>query len=391
MLYDDVQLVSVDDHVIEHPDVWQDRLPSALRDRGPRVVADDAGHDVWLYDGKSYPQIGLNAVAGRDQQDYDMEPIRFSDMIPGCYQVAERVRDMDRDGVQAQMCFPSFPGFAGNTFMEAEDKQLGLLCVQAWNDFILDEWCAAAPERFIPMIMTPFWDVAASQAEIERCAAKGARAITFTESPMRYGLPTFHSDHWDPLLAAAEAAHMPLCMHFGSGGAPIFSPDAPFMVAIALFGTNSMFTTVELLMSKVFTKFPGLKVALSEGGIGWMPYILERVDYTWERHRWYQDVDKTTKPSELFADHIYGCFISDHSGIGDRYLIGVDNIMWEGDYPHSDSQWPNSRKVLSEALAEVPDDECRKISEDNARQLFNFPRREPDQAPSRLSNSHEHC
>jgi len=145
-------------------------------------------------------------------------------------------------------------------------------------------------------------------------------------------------------------------------------------VAIALFGTNSMFTTVELLMSRVFTKFPGLKVALSEGGIGWMPYILERVDYTWERHRWYQDVDKTTRPSELFADHIYGCFISDSAGLGDRRLIGVDNIMWEGDYPHSDSQWPNSRKVLSEVLASVPDDEAARIAEGNARRLFNFPR-----------------
>jgi predicted TIM-barrel fold metal-dependent hydrolase len=375
MLTDDVQLVSVDDHVIEHKDVWQDRLPAALKERGPRVVRQDDGREVWVYDGKVFPQIGLNAVAGKDQHDFNLEPITFSDMIPGCYEVGARVKDMDLDGVQAQLCFPSLPGFAGGNFFEAEDKDLALLCVKAWNDFMIDEWCAAAPDRFIPMIITPFWDVQETKAEIERCAEKGAKAITFTESPLRYGLPTFHSDHWDPAFAAAEAAQMPLCMHFGSGGAPVTSPDAPFMVAIALFGTNSMFTTVELLMSRLFTKFPGLKVALSEGGIGWMPYILERVDYTWERHRWYQEVDRTTKPSELFAEHIYGCFISDFAGIGDRHLIGVDNIMWEGDYPHSDSQWPNSRKVLSEALVDVPDHEARKIAEDNARRLFNFPRR----------------
>jgi len=374
VLTDDVQLVSVDDHVIEHTNVWQDRLPAALRERGPRIVQDDEGHDVWLYDGNSYTQVGLNAVAGKEQEDFDMEPVRFSDMIPGCYEVAARVRDMDLDGVAAQTCFPSLPGFAGGTFCEAEDKGLAVRCVTAWNDFILDEWCASAPGRFVPMILTPFWDVAATKAEIERCAEKGVKAISFPEKPMRYGLPSFHSDHWDPAFAAAEAARMPLCMHFGSGGAPETSPDAPFMVAIALFGTNSMFTTVELLMSRVFTKFPGLKVALSEGGIGWMPYILERVDYTWERHRWYQDVDKTTRPSELFADHIYGCFISDSAGLGDRHLIGVDNIMWEGDYPHSDSQWPNSRKVLSEVLASVPDDEAARIAEGNARRLFNFPR-----------------
>jgi predicted TIM-barrel fold metal-dependent hydrolase len=374
MLSDDVQLVSVDDHVIEHANVWQDRLPAAVKERGPRVVRDEQGRDLWVYDGKSFPQIGLNAVAGRDQKDFDMEPTSFGDMIPGCYDPVARAKDMDLDGVQTQMCFPSFPGFAGGKFCEATDKGLALLCVQAWNDFILDEWCAAAPGRYIPMVMVPVWDVQASKAEVERCAAKGAKAITFPENPLHLGLPSFHSDSWDPFLAAAEAAEMPLCMHFGTGGAPKTSPDAPFMVAIALYGTNSMFTTVELLMSRIFVKFPKLKVALSEGGIGWMPYILERVDYTWERHRWYQDVDKTTRPSELFADHIYGCFISDAAGLESRHLIGVDNILWEGDYPHSDSQWPNSRKVLSEALLDVSEVDAAKIAEDNARRIFHFPR-----------------
>ncbi|MDX6339255.1 MAG: hypothetical protein QOG05_6595, partial [Streptosporangiaceae bacterium] len=166
-------------------------------------------------------------------------------------------------------------------------------------------------------------------------------------------------------------------LHFGSGGAPQASPEAMttnFTVAIALFGLNSMSATAELLLSKVFHKFPDLKIALSEGGIGWMPYMLERIDYVWERHRWYNDVDKDMRPSELFKGHLFGCFISDAAGVFSRHLIGVDQLMFESDYPHSDSQWPHTRKVLEEVMSDVPDDEAHKMVEWNARKLYNFPR-----------------
>jgi predicted TIM-barrel fold metal-dependent hydrolase len=374
MLPDDVQIVSVDDHVIEHARVWSDRLPAKYQDAGPRIVELDGGMQAWSFDGKVVPTIGLNAVAGKDPKDFGVDPVRFDQMLPGCYDVAARVADMDLDGVHAQMCFPSFPGFAGSTLFGAEDKELATACVVAWNDFILDEWCAFAPDRFVPMMMVPFWDVAASVAEVERTADKGAKAITFTEAPHRLGLPSYHSDHWDPFLAAAQAADMPLCLHFGTGGAPATAPDANFAVAIALFGMNSQFTTVDLLLSPVFHKFPRLKVALSEGGIGWMPYVLERTDYTWERHRWYTGVNTDVRPSELFRDHIFGCFIADDVGLEVRELIGADNIMFEGDYPHSDSNFPASRKKLADSLIEVPDAEARKIAEDNARRVFNFHR-----------------
>jgi predicted TIM-barrel fold metal-dependent hydrolase len=336
----------------------------------------DGGTQAWRFEGKTIPTIGLNAVAGKDPKDFGIDPVRFDEMLPGCYDVTARLTDMDLDGVHAQMCFPSFPGFCGSTLFAAEDKDLASACVVAWNDFILDEWSAAAPDRFIPMVMVPFWDVEASVAEVERTAAKGAKAITFTEAPHRLDLPSYHSDHWDPFLAAAQAADMPLCLHFGTGGAPVTAADAPFAVAIALFGMNSQFTTVDLLLSPVFHKFPRLRVALSEGGIGWIPYVLERVDYTWERHRWYTGVNAEVRPSDLFRDHIFGCFIADDAGIEERHLIGVDNIMFEGDYPHSDSNFPASRKKLADVLREVPDDEARGIAEDNARRVFNFPRQD---------------
>jgi len=374
MLPPDAQLVSVDDHVIEHASVWLDRLPAKYEGVGPRVVEVDGGREMWKFEDRLYPTIGLNAVAGKDPKDFGVEPVRFDEMLPGCYDVGARIKDMDLDGVHTQLCFPSFPGFAGSTLLGANDKELAAACVSAWNDFILDEWCAYEAGRFIPMVLVPFWDVEASVAEIERVAAKGAKAISFTESPHSLGLPSYHSDHWDPMLAAAQDADLPLCLHFGSGGVPAFAPDAPFAVAIALFATNAQFATVDLLLSPVFHKFPRLRIALSEGGIGWMPYVLERTDYTWERHRWYTGVDKEVRPSDLFRDHIFGCFIVDEAGLAMRELIGVGNIMFEGDYPHSDSNFPATRHKLEGSLAAVPDADARRIAEENARRVFNFPR-----------------
>lgn len=403
-LQDHMQLISVDDHLIEPPNVWTSRLPKKHLDQGPRIVEMDMSQsggdeglsklllassrgeggqapkqgrlaEVWSYEGKIYPNIGLNAVAGKKPQEYGMDPTRYSDMLPGCYDPKARVADMDIDGVQAALCFPSFPRFAGTVFIDHKDSELALLSVKAWNDFHLDEWAASAPDRFIPLIILPLWDVEESAKEIYRCHAKGAKAITFPENTVGLGLPSFYTDHWDPVFRAAEETKMPLCMHFGSSGkAPMTSPEAPMAVMIALFGTNSMYATADLLFSPVFFKFPNLKVALSEGGIGWIPYLLERIDLTWEKHRWYQNVNKEVRPSDLFRQNIYGCFIDDLEGVSRRHKIGIDNITWECDYPHSDSNWPNSRRFTEKLLAEVPDDEAHKIVELNARELYNFPR-----------------
>ena len=280
---------------------------------------------------------------------------------------------MDLDGVQAQLCFPSFPKFAGTVFLGADDKALAAQCVAAYNDFMIDEWCGSAPDRLIPLIILPLWDVPWRPSEIRRCAAKGARAISFPENPFPLGLPSFHTDEWDPVFDAAQEADLPLCMHFGSSGqAPATSPDAPFAVTISLFGCNSMYATADLLFSRVFHRFPQLKVALAEGGIGWVPYMLERIDYTWERHRHYTGINVDVRPSDLFRKHIWGCFIDDEAGIRNRDAIGIDRITWESDYPHSDSNWPRGRERAAEVLAEVPDDEVHRIVELNARELLHF-------------------
>jgi predicted TIM-barrel fold metal-dependent hydrolase len=386
-LRDHHQIVSVDDHLIEHPRVWQDRLPAKFLEDGPRIREVDGKH-LWHYDGNVFPTIGLNAVAGKPRDSWGLDPVRYEDMIPGCYDPVARVKDMDLDGVQAALCFPSFPGFGGSTFFKAKNRELAYECVKAWNDFYLDEWCATAPDRYVPLSILPFWDIDLTVKEAERMAEKGARTFSFPDSPVPCGLPSFHTDHWDPLWAVCSAAHTPLSLHFGSGAfVPGFSfaanpmnpaafkvPDAPFAVAIALFSSNLMWTTVDLLFSGALQRFPDLQFSLAEGGIGWIPYILERSDYTWERHKYYQPIDFDTRPSDLFRKHFWGCFIDDEHGLSNRHTIGIDRITMEIDYPHSDSNWPNSRKRAAEVLADIPDDEVEMIVETNARRMLNFPR-----------------
>ncbi|GAA1851379.1 amidohydrolase family protein [Pseudonocardia ailaonensis] len=370
-LQPEMKLISVDDHLVEHPMVWQDRLPEAYKEAGPKIVETETGQQLWQYEDRRSSNIGLNAVAGKDPSEYGIDPLRYDEMIPGCYQPGERLKDMDIDGVYSGLCFPTFPRFAGTTFNEGKDRKLSLLCVQAYNDFMLDEWSATAPDRLPALCILPFWDVEAAAAEVRRVAGKGAKAITFPENPVPLGLPSFHTDHWEPVWNAIEETDLPVCLHFGtSRDIPITAPDAPEAAWISLMGTNSMKAMSDLCFSPVFHRHPGLKVSLSEGGVGWIPYLLERMDATWERHRFYQKVNQEVRPSELFRRNIWGCFISDDIGIILRHEIGLDRLTWECDYPHSDSNWPNSRKLLEASFLDVPDHEVRTIVETNAAKLF---------------------
>jgi predicted TIM-barrel fold metal-dependent hydrolase len=369
-----LDLISADDHIIEHGRVWTDRLASKWHDLCPHVV-EEGDREFWEYEGVRSETMGLNAVAGRPREEFSTDPVRFTDMIPGCYDPAARVVDMDRDGVRASLGFPSYPRFCGQQFLVAgKNRELGLLCVQAWNDFVLDEWCATAPDRFIPMIIGPLWDPQAMATELERCAARGARAVSFCENPSKFGLPSLHTDHWDPLWRACEDAGAVVALHIGtSGSLPMTSADAPIPVGIALAGTLAQASCTDLIMSAIPRKFPKLQFVLSEGGIGWVPYALERADYTWERHRFWSHLAQDLKPSEAFRQSISVCFIDDVAGLEMRHHIGVDKILWECDYPHSDSSWPDSQKRAAETLVGLPDDEIAAITHRNSERLFRWP------------------
>jgi predicted TIM-barrel fold metal-dependent hydrolase len=368
------QLFSVDDHVIEAPDAWQSRLPAKLRDRGPRLVSTKAD-EYWEYDGERVKAQGVEASAGKKPEEFTMSHVRYDEMRPGFYDAKARLADMDEDGVRAQVLFPSgVPRICGKRFLDTEDKELALACIMAWNDYILEEWHGVAPDRFVPLAIVPMWDPKLCADEMRRVAALGTRGITFSEGPHLLGFPSIHDPHWDPVWEAATETDLAICLHIGSSGQSLApqpgGPVAPSVVMIPLYASVAC---SELLFSPVTRRWPDLRFVLSEGGIGWVPYTLERAEYTWHRHRfWTGDID-SPQPLDVFRRNIWVCFIADHVGIRDRDLIGTDKIMWEGDYPHTDSTWPNSQSSVADHLKGCPDDEVEQVTHSNAEQVFRFP------------------
>lgn len=377
MLPADAKLISVDDHVVEPPHVFLDYIEPKYRDQAPRIVEQQPGEEGWLYEDEFHPLTFQGNVHTRRFRDgeaghgEDLYARCYADMIPAAYDVHERIKAMDEDGVWAELAFPTFPRFAGTRFISSKDKDLALACIRAWNDWMIEEWAGTYPDRLLPQSILPLWDTDLAVAEIERTAAKGTRAISFVENPYPLGLPSFPTGHWDPVFAAAAAADLSLSMHIGtSAGLAINpSPEATPSLRIALCGVNSMSALGDLIYSGVMDKHPTLKIALSEGGAGWVPYVLERLDYTWERSR-YEGVNSERPPSEVFAQQFWVCMIVDNYAIANRHRIGLERLMWEADFPHNDGNYPNSRKMLAEALTDVPDDEARMIAETNARELY---------------------
>ncbi len=372
---DDMILISVDDHTVEPPDMFKNHLPKKYADDAPRLVHNADGSDCWQFRDTVIPNVALNAVAGRPKEEYGIEPQGLDEIRPGCYNVDERIKDMNAGGILASICFPSFPGFAGRLFA-TEDPEFSVALVQAYNDWHIDEWCGAYPARFIPMAIPVIWDAEECAKEVRRVAKKGVHALTFTENPAAMGYPSFHNDYWKPLWEALCDTNTVMNVHIGSSGRlAITAPDAPMDVMITLQPMNIVQAAADLLWSKPIKEYPDLKVALSEGGTGWIPYFLERADRTYEMHStWTHQDFKGKLPSEVFREHFLTCFISDKVGVALRNMIGIDNICWEADYPHSDSMWPGAPEELWEVLSlnNVPDDEIKKMAYQNAMRWYSF-------------------
>ena len=386
-------LISVDDHILEPPNLWVDRVPAKDRDRAPHVET-EGKNEFWVYDGKRLPTSGLSAVVGKSKEEFSPEPVTYAEMRPGCYDPVERAKDMDRAGVLASLCFPSVTRFCGQLFKEASDHEFAFTCLQAYNDWLVEDWCGAVPGRFIPLMLIPIWDPPLAAKEMERMAARGVTSFAFSENPEPLGLPTIHDPnrYWDPVMSAANDLGMVVSMHVGSSSTlPQISSDAPFMANLAWGATRTSGTMLAWLFSGMFTRFPNLKIALSEGEIGWMPYFLERAEQVLDKQRyWVQrgvqfgdhssanEIDfDTLNIRELFREHVYGCFIEDEHGVNSIDTIGHDNIMCETDYPHSDSTWPDSIHVVKKLIAHLPDELQYKVLRGNAERLYRFTPAEP--------------
>jgi len=371
---EDLILVSVDDHVVEPAHLFEGRLPKKYVDNAPKFTHKDDGTDVWVYEGIELVNIGLNAVAGRPPEEYGFEPTALAEIRPGCYDIDARIKDMNANGVLGSMCFPSFPQFCGQLFMRTQDKDQARAMVQAYNDWHIDEWAGTYPGRMIPLSLPMLWNPEWMAEEIHRVAEKGCHAVTFSENPAKLGLPSLHSETWDPFWKACSDEGTVVCMHIGSSSQLVVTAeDAPIDVLIVLSPINIVQAAADIVFSPVLRKFPDLKVALSEGGIGWIPYFLERIDYVYHHHHVWTNQDFGGKlPSQVFNEQIITCFIDDAFGVENRHHLNLDNVTWECDYPHSDSTWPQAPELAMKYLEPVPDDEINKITHLNAMRLFNF-------------------
>jgi predicted TIM-barrel fold metal-dependent hydrolase len=377
-------------------------MPKKFADVAPRVERDtavfhfeggvfsyekgvDGGEpcDWWLYDDLVYPFPKLSAAVGFDT--LDVTPTTFDEIRAGCWKQKDRLADMDANHVDASICFPNtLPRFCGQTFYEQVKKggnaELALWCVQAYNDWMIDEWCAGDGRgRLIPLTMVPLWDAELCAEEVRRCAAKGSFAIAFSENPYPLGLPSVHDKgrFWDPFFAACEDTGAVVCMHIGSSSRmPATSPDAPFIVSSTLTFSNAMGSMLDYIFSGTLERFPGLVIAYSEGQVGWMPYIMERADKLWAERSDNAFGTSLPHPPTSYMSRIYGCIFDDEVGLANRDVIGMDQICFETDYPHADSTFPRSREVAADICtkAGLDDAEVYKLLRGNAIKGFGLER-----------------
>jgi len=385
-------IVDVDAHVVEPPDVWTSRLPAKYRDVGPRIVYAPGGDiklvgssyieapgtdgpDVawWFYEDRQTSLKRYIAAAGVPADEVTLSGVTYEDMRPGCFKPVERVADMTLNGVQAQMCFPNYPRFCGQLFVWGKDKELARLCVQAYNDWMVEEWCGGSDGRLIPLCIVPLWDVALAVAEVRRNAARGVRAVAFSELPAYLDLPSIHTGYWDPFFEACAETGTVLAMHIGSGTkTPKTSDDAPEAVGGTIIFGNSVASLVDFLFSGVLHRFPTLKLLYAEAQIGWIPYVLERTDDVWHTHRgWAHGQDKCPElPSTYYYRQVHSCFFKDPVGVSVLDRVGIDNVMFETDYPHQDGTWPQSREAAALQFGHLPQDQIDKIARGNAIKLL---------------------
>jgi predicted TIM-barrel fold metal-dependent hydrolase len=386
-------IISVDDHVVEPPDLFERWLPAKFRDRAPKVIRapftlDDEGRvfvassgpetDFWAYEDLRVAIRNGSAAVGLDASEIDYTPVRYADMRPGFYERKARLEDMTVNHIERSVCFPTFPRFCGQTFKEAQDKELALACVRAYNDWMVDEWCDGSGGRLIPLCIIPLWDVHLAAEEVRRNARRGVRAVAFSELPSWLGLPSIHdaNHYWDPFLQACDETGTVVCIHIGSASKfTQSSSDAPRVAKTAGVFINSQLSFIDWLTSGVLVRFQSLKVAFSEGQIGWMPFVLERLDNLWHKARAGAEIDPSIiqPPSTYVPGRIFGCFFEDDFGLASRNSIGIDQITFESDYPHQDSLWPDTLAYAQKAMAGLTQEEIYKVVRGNAIGLFQLP------------------
>jgi len=372
MNMNDMVIISVDDHICEPPTMFDNQVSGELLEEAPKLKTDANGKNYWCYQGYLRPSIGLNAVVGRPFDEYGMEPTSLEQLRKGCYDVHARIDDMDVNGIAASLCFGNSIGFDGQTFHKAPDKKLALRHMQAYNDWHYEEWCMAYPGRFIPIGILPTWDIEATVAEVQRLAKIGFRTLSMNENPTVQGLPSIHNDYWDPLFKAIVETDMTIALHIGSGNpAPHASMETPIEAWISTMPMSVAQGMADWLQLEELHKYPQLRIAVSEGSLGWVPYFMERADFSnWRHKAWTKSRFQEIKPSELVKRHFLHCFVDDKFGLKNLDAIGEDNAAYECDYPHSDALWPDVPEYLWESVKHLTEAQIDKVTHRNAIRWF---------------------
>jgi predicted TIM-barrel fold metal-dependent hydrolase len=365
--------ISADDHVQEHPEVWTSRMSKQKwGDRIPHVEEQADGTQSWIVGERVSVPI---ALAGALMADRAEEPKRWSDVPEMAYSATARLKAMDIDGIDYSVLYPIVGGLAGETFGKLADADLELACVQAYNDWLIEEWANVSP-RFVPQCIVPIWPLERTVAEIKRCAGKGHKGVIYPASPMELrAVPHINEPAYDPLWAICEELGLPLCFHSGASTKIQLRPGANFSPALAAAFSNvvrpasSIAVLANFIISRVLHRFPNLKVVFAEGSLGWGAYELEYADYQ-------SDADGLPsegyplKPSELFQRQCYFTCWYDRMSLRVRRYLGSSNILWSSNFPLATSTWPNTRSRAELSFAELPEDERQLIQWENAARLY---------------------
>lgn len=370
----DMVLISADDHICEAPNLWENHTRGAARETMPKFLTDAEGKNFWSYGGRDYPSVGMNAVVGRPFEEYGMEPGSIKQLRKGCYDVEARIDDMNVNGIASSLNFGNSIAFNAKCFHTAVNKEHAVHHVAAYNDWYLDEWCAPHPSRFIPLSILPTWDMDATIAEIKRVSAKGCYNVALTENPTALGLPSIHNDYWQPFWKAISDCDMTINLHIGTGNPqPHASMETPFEAWIATMPMSIAIGAADWLQLKALQDYPDLRIALNESGIGWIPYFMERCDFSNWRHKvWTHSVFQDKNPSETFKRHFLTCFIDDAFGLKSLADIGEDMVAYETDYPHSDALWPEAPEHLWKSVQCLSDVQIDKVTHLNSMRFFRF-------------------
>lgn len=373
------KIIDVDTHVSEAPDLWTSRVPESMRDSVPYVAENRHGRKIWYLKDKAIAQVGLAATAGVG--DMKNPPNDYCDMHPGAHDAAARLQYMDKLGIWAMVMYPNVGGFGSQTFLKLGEPALMLACVQAYNDW-QTEWASADSRRLLPITTIPFWDVEASVKEIERCIPLGHRGILFTGEPQAFGQPVIGDEHWNPLWEIATANDLPISFHIGSGDMEgdlsrekmtTYGKMATFAeLSVGFFLRNGMQLS-DLLMSGVLSRFPSIKFVSVESGIGWIPFVLEALDYQFVGNRVAEErPDLELLPSQYFKRNVYGCYWFEQTAPHRLFdKVGVDNILFETDFPHPTSLFGEEvHSRITSGLADCDDATRQKILWGNAAALY---------------------